>query len=110
MIESTHLLVLCTCPSHEEAKKMARMIIGQHLAACVNLVHSVTSIYSWKDRIAEDNEIMLLIKTTQQGYPALEQAIINHHPYDTPEVIAVGIEQGSTKYLDWISQCVKSFN
>ena len=89
---------------------MARMIIGQHLAACVNLVHSVTSIYSWKDRIAEDNEIMLLIKTTQQGYPALEQAIIDHHPYDTPEVIAVDVTRGSEEYLDWISQCVKSFN
>ncbi len=107
MTDSAHLLVICTCPSHEEAKKLARLIIGGRLAACVNLIHSVTSIYSWKDTVAEDNEVILQIKTTRESYSALEQAIINHHPYELPEVIAVGVERGSQKYLDWISECVE---
>ncbi len=110
MTDSTHLLVLCTCPSREEATKLARLIIAEHLAACVNLVHSATSIYSWNDTIAEDNEIILLIKTTNEGYSALEQAIINNHPYELPEVIAVGIERGFSEYLGWISQCVESLD
>ncbi|MEE9413172.1 MAG: divalent-cation tolerance protein CutA [Methylococcales bacterium] len=106
MTDSTHLLVMCTCPSREEATKLARFIITERLAACVNLVHSVTSIYSWNDNIAEDNEIILLIKTTQEGYLALEQAIIKSHPYELPEVIALGVERGFEEYLGWISQCV----
>lgn len=110
MTDSTHLLVLCTCPSRDEATKLARLIVAEHLAACVNLVHSVTSIYSWNDTIAEDNEIILLIKTTNEGYSALEQAIIKNHPYELPEVIAVGVERGFSEYLGWISQCVESFD
>jgi periplasmic divalent cation tolerance protein len=107
MTDSAHLLVYCTCPNHEEAKKLARLIVSGRLAACVNLVHSVTSIYAWKGSIAEDNEIILLIKTTRESYTALEQAIINHHPYELPEVIAVGVERGSPEYLGWISECVE---
>lgn len=104
---STHLLVVCTCPSHDEAKKLAKLIINGRLAACVNLIHGVTSIYAWKDTIAEDNEVILLIKTTRESYSALEQAIVNHHPYELPEVIAVGVERGYPEYLDWISECVE---
>ncbi|MCH9696942.1 MAG: divalent-cation tolerance protein CutA [Gammaproteobacteria bacterium] len=107
MTESNHLLVICTCPSHEEAKKLSRLIISGHLAACVNLIHGVTSIYSWNETIAEDNEIILLIKTTRDSYSALEQAILNHHPYELPEIIAVDINDGNSNYLKWISECVK---
>lgn len=98
-----NLVVLCTVPGEEIAKKIAHALVQERLAACVNIVPGLTSVYSWEGRMVEDSELLLLIKTRQERYGALEQRIKQLHPYQVPEVIALPIQQGSKEYLDWIN-------
>ncbi len=98
-----HLLVMTTCADGEAADQLAAVLVGASLAACVNTVRNVTSTYRWDGSIRRDSEALLLIKTTAERFPALEQAIHANHGYDVPEVIALPISGGSTAYLDWLS-------
>ena len=97
------LLVLCTCPGEAVALELARILVREHLAACVNRISGVTSVYQWQGRICEDGEQLLVIKTTPACYPALEKRLKTLHPYEIPEIIAIPVVAGSSEYLAWLS-------
>jgi len=99
------ILILCTCPDQETAEQIANALVTQGLAACVNLMPSVTSVYRWEGKVETANEILLLIKTSVQCYTKVEQTILSLHPYELPEIIAVPVELGLTGYLNWIEKC-----
>lgn len=98
-------VVLVTCPSLALARKIARAVVEQRLAACVNVVRSpVESFYTWKGKVESAREHLLLIKTTAQRLSSLEREVKRLHPYDLPEFIAVPITEGSPEYLAWLSE------
>ena len=96
------LLVLTNVPDLQCAQLVARTLVEARLAACVNLLPAVQSIYRWQGQIEEATEITLLIKTTSQQVDSLQKAIVRLHPYDVPEIIATPIVAGYTPYLHWI--------
>lgn len=97
------LLVLTNLPDRAAAERLADLVIGQKLAACVNILAPCRSVYRWKGAVQHDEEHPLLIKTTAERYPALEQALRSGHPYELPEIIALPIERGLPAYLDWVA-------
>ncbi len=99
-------IVLCTCPDKETAKKLACLLVEKKLAACVNILPGITSIYEWQGKIESTQEHLLLIKSSRDYYRLIESAIFSHHPYEIPEIIAVPIERGLPDYLDWINTCL----
>ncbi len=96
------LLVLTNVPDLECAQLVARTLIESRVAACVNLLPAVQSMYRWQGQIEEATEVTLLIKTTSQHYDSVQQAIVKLHPYNVPEIIATPIVAGYTPYLHWI--------
>ncbi len=100
-------IVLSTAGSEPEAHKIARHLVEQQFAACVNIVPRIESIYRWQGKVETSREWLLLIKTTAERFPAVRDAIRELHSYELPECIAIGIEDGSTDYLEWIEQSVK---
>ncbi|PKM13512.1 MAG: divalent-cation tolerance protein CutA [Gammaproteobacteria bacterium HGW-Gammaproteobacteria-3] len=103
-----HQIILCTCPDQATAQRVAETLVTAKLAACVNIVPGLTSVYRWQGRIESAQEHLLLIKTRQDRYPALEASIRQNHPYELPEIIAVSVEQGLPEYLHWIDKCLVS--
>jgi periplasmic divalent cation tolerance protein len=101
------ILVLTNLPDAAAAKVIARQLVERRLAACVNMLPQVQSIYQWNGAVEEANEITLLIKTTQERYADLEASIKAAHPYDVPEIIAMPIVQGLPQYLNWIENETK---
>lgn len=99
------LLVLSTCPDADTAQRLARALVEARAAACVSVVGPLTSVYRWHDAVETAGELLLLIKTQADRYPALEQALRALHPYEVPEIIAVPVEHGSTDYLEWVRSC-----
>lgn len=96
------LLVLTNLPDAASAQALAKLLVEQRLAACVNIQAPCHSVYRWQDKIENTIEVPLLIKTTAERYAALEQAIRAHHPYELPEIIAVPVERGLPDYLAWV--------
>lgn len=105
VIFAMYHLILCTCPDKLTAETLARLLVEQQLAACVNILPSVTSVYRWQNAIEQADEVLLLIKANASLYAELEQTIKANHPYDVPEIIALNIEQGLPDYLQWIDSC-----
>lgn len=101
---SRELIVLITAPTAEEAARIAETIVSERLAACVNIVGGVASIYRWQGEITRDNETLMIVKTTAERYDDLEQRVKELHSYTTPEVIAIKIERGSPDYLNWLRE------
>ncbi|MCQ8105199.1 divalent-cation tolerance protein CutA [Methylomonas sp. SURF-2] len=101
-----HHLIYCTCPDLETAERIARHLITEKLAACVNILPGLHSIYQWQGQIETAREHLLLIKSPEARYEAVEAAIKTLHPYQLPEIIAVAIERGSAEYLKWIDSCL----
>ena len=99
-------LILCNCPDITAAEQLAQHLVKERLAACVNLVPGIRSVYQWQGSIETAQEIMLLIKTQTVLYPAIEEAIKRLHPYEIPEIIAVAIADGSGDYLKWMDSCL----
>jgi len=97
-------VVLVTCGSTAEARKIALSVVQKKLAACANLVPSVESIYRWKGRVERAREVLLIIKTTADRFPELEKEVKRLHSYDVPEFIVLLIAAGSTEYLRWIGE------
>ena len=97
-----HLVVLMTAPSAEVAASMARDVVEGGLAACVNLVPGVRSIYRWEGRTCDDPEVLCVIKTRADRFAELRARIVALHPYEVAEVIGLPIAEGSTPYLSWI--------
>ena len=96
------LLVLTSLPDADSAQRIARLLVEQHLAACVNILAQCTSVYRWQDNIETATEVPLLIKTSLLCYPALQAALTEAHPYELPEIIAVPIHKGLPAYLSWV--------
>ncbi len=97
------LIVFTTYPDHEAALQAAANLVQQKLAACVNVLPQMTSVYEWDGKARTDTEHLLLAKTTARRFPALEAAIRASHPYELPEIIATPIARGLEGYIDWIS-------
>jgi len=99
---SDYILVFCTINSKEQARKIANVLVKDRLAACVNIVNGVSSVYFWDGKIVEDDEFLMIIKSKSSLFDQLEHKIKEIHPYEVPEIISVEIEKGSEPYLDWI--------
>jgi periplasmic divalent cation tolerance protein len=98
------LLVITNCPDEESANAIALAVVEVRLAACVNILPRVQSVYRWQGAVESASEIPLLIKATAANYPALEKLIAERHPYDVPEIIALPIAQGLPAYLNWVAE------
>ncbi|MGO9607374.1 MAG: divalent-cation tolerance protein CutA [Candidatus Binataceae bacterium] len=99
---SSAILILVTCASEEQGASIARALVSERLAACVNLVGPIRSIYRWRDKVENDNEILLLIKTRASMFPRVERRVRELHSYEVPEVMALPFQQGSPPYLAWL--------
>ncbi|KAF1047350.1 MAG: Divalent-cation tolerance protein CutA [Herbaspirillum frisingense] len=98
------LLVLTNVPEEALAKTLARTLVEEGLAACVNILAPVSSVYRWQGQIEQATEIPLLVKTTQARYAEVEQAILQAHPYDVPEIVALPLAAGLPAYLAWMQE------
>ena len=102
------IVVMVTCGSRAEAKKIARVVVEARLAACANVMSSpVESVYRWKGKVESAKEVLVLVKSTRKRFAALEREIRRLHSYDTPEIIAVPVAEGSRAYLQWIEESVE---
>ena len=99
--EDQLIVILCTVPDEATAEKMAKGLLEERLAACVNAIPSVKSFYRWQGKIETDNEIQLLIKTRSKRFDELAAWISANHPYEVPEVVAIPASQVSDAYLAW---------
>lgn len=104
---SSHALVLSTCPDPETAQRVATVLVENRLAACVNILPQVRSVFRWQGRVESEAEHLLLIKTSARSYPALVEALREHHPYEVPEIVRLPIEDGLAAYLAWIDECTE---
>lgn len=102
MSDAQVLLVMSNVPDNASAQALARTIVEAKLAACVNILPGVQSVYRWQGQIEQANEVTLLIKTTPQHYAQLQWALVDAHPYDVPEVIALPVTEGYAPYLQWV--------
>jgi len=101
-----YCMILVTCAGESHARKLAEKLVRQRLAACVQ-IHPVTSIYTWENKIHDDPESRLIIKTRSSLYPKVEAFIAKHHGYEVPQIIKVPIEAGLTSYLNWLDEQTK---
>lgn len=108
MSDNEFQIVLCSCPDIGIAKQLAHHLVAKRLAACVNIIPQILSIYRWQEKIEENPELLLVIKTSAARYAQLEHAIKTRHPYEAPEIIALPIQQGLPVYLDWLRMSVSS--
>jgi periplasmic divalent cation tolerance protein len=106
-MKSKAIVVLTTVPNAEEAETLAQKIVEEKLAACVQILPPMKSIYFWEDQIQTDSEHLLLIKTLAEKYSELEQFIQTNHSYDVPEIVALAAERVSESYLGWMSNYLK---
>lgn len=96
------LVVLVTTPNRREALRIAKAAVGKKLAACGNVITSVTSIFRWKGRVQNSREGLLIMKTSVRRYSALARLVRSMHSYDVPEIIAMPVEKGFDPYLEWV--------
>ena len=101
------VVVLVNCSNLEEAGQIGRQLVAKRLAACVNLVPGVRSWYWWEDKVVEDNEVMIMIKTSREQLADLEKEVVRLHSYALPEVIALQVVDGSQDYLSWIDSSLR---
>lgn len=104
MPEEEIVLVLCTAPDAEVAARLARGLVEAGLAACVNVLPGVRSFYVWEGEPTEDAELQLVLKTYRSRFDAVAAWLVEHHPYDVPEVLAVPVVAGSEAYLAWMHE------
>ena len=100
-------IVLTTLGKDDDARTIARVLVEERLAACVNIVPGVTSVYAWKGKISEDGEQQLVIKTSTSKIAALEARLRELHPYQTPEFLVIHASGGSEPYLTWVAEAVR---
>ncbi len=97
------LLVFTTLPSAEKAAELAKALVEERLAACANLLPAIRSIYRWQGKLQDENEVLVLLKTRAEHLERLKLRILELHPYEVPEVLAVPVEAGYQPYLDWLA-------
>lgn len=101
------IVVLSTCASAEEGERIARHLVERKLAACVNVLAGVRSVYRWKGKIEDSPEALLIIKSSRELFDELKSALDKIHSYEVPEVLALPIVDGSDNYLDWLARELK---
>jgi len=101
---SSHVLMLSTCPDRACADQIARTLVEEGLAACINVLDGISSYYRWQGKLENEQESLLLIKTTHETGKLLEKRLVSLHPYELPEIISVPIQAGFAPYLDWITK------
>ena len=99
----TTLIVITNCPDEETANHIALAVVEARLAACVNILPGLRSIYRWQDRVETADEVLLLVKTSADAYPALQDRLRELHPYELPELLAVESTSGLPAYLQWVT-------
>ena len=102
------IVVMVTVCSEDEATKISKVLVEKKLAACVNIIPGVRSIFQWDGKITEEQEFLLLAKTVKEAFDQLARAVKANHSYRVPEVIAIPIQHGSKEYLSWIREMTKS--
>lgn len=102
------VIVLTTWPAATDAGSLATALVGERLAACVNLLPEMESVYSWQGRIERERERQVVIKTTRQRLDALKQRLAQLHPYEVPEVLVLSVAGGSEDYLEWLRRSTDS--
>jgi len=100
--------VMTTVPDPEAAESIARTVVEERLAACANLLGSVVSLFRWEGRVQREVEVLVVMKTTRQGIDNLRRRIVEIHPYDVPEFIALPVQEGHEPYLQWVRSEVGS--
>src|SRR6516162_877448 len=107
--ETKYRVVLVTCATLDEARKIAREVVEKRLAACVNIVtHAIESFYTWKEKVEDSSEYLLIIKTSTERVAELESEVLRLHSYDTPEFVVLPIVSGYEAYLSWLGASVQS--
>ena len=101
------VVIFVTAASSGEGKKIARHLVETRLAACVNILQPMESVYRWEGKIAEEREFLLIIKSTGELFPEIKAEISKIHSYHTPEIICLPVIEGSRNYLQWVSDSVK---
>lgn len=100
------LVVLVTCPP-DKAQAIAEALVEERVAACVNVVGALQSVYRWKGAVQNDREALLIAKTTRDRFEALKDSVLRQHPYDLPEVIAFTVDRGHPPYLEWLVESTR---
>lgn len=101
-------VILCTCPDEATAARLARGLVEERHAACVNVLPAVRSLYTWEGEVLDEREAMMVIKTTSDHFFLIEHWLAEHHPYDVPEVLALNAEHVSEPYLRWLRSAVST--
>jgi periplasmic divalent cation tolerance protein len=107
MADEDPIVVFLTAANGEEATRLADLLIGAHLAACVQILPEMESVYRWQGQIERQSEILLIVKTTRGKFAELEREVRALHSYETPEIVAIPIVTGSQPYLDWLNESLK---
>ena len=102
------LVVFCTCPDAATAARLAKTLVDERLAACVNAIGGVASTYRWNDEVHVDDEVLLVIKTTADRFDAMQSRLVALHPYDVPEFVVLDIERIEGPYRQWLITAVES--
>lgn len=98
------ILVLTMLPNADAAVELARTLVAEKLAACANILPAARSIYRWKGKVEDANEVLVLIKTRSEHFDRVRARILELHPYEVPEVLSVPVEQGYYPYLEWLAR------
>ncbi len=98
------VVAVVTVPNEQVGERIARALVEERLAACVNLVPAVRSIYRWKGEVCDEGELLLWIKTREARFPELQERVRSLHPYEIPEIIALPLSQGFPPYLSWVGE------
>ena len=107
-MNADYCIVLCTVPDQGSGERLARSLVDARLAACVNLLPGVTSVFRWQDEVQKETEALLIMKTRRDRFAALCTAVHAQHPYELPEIIAVPLSDGLPAYLRWIDQSLET--
>jgi periplasmic divalent cation tolerance protein len=102
-----HVVVLVTAPDKRVARKLAKLVLKEKLAACANLLGGMESHYWWQNKLEHCKEVLILFKTSEDLLPDMEKLVLHNHPYDTPEFIAISLLAGNGRYLDWLDENTK---
>ena len=103
-IHSEEIVVFITAPLEEEAVKIARVLVESRLAACINIIKNIRSIYSWQGKIEDDSELLMIVRSQKSLFNELSARVRELHSYDVPEIIALPIIDGSEDYLKWLKE------
>ena len=101
------IVIFCSVPSREVGESISRLLVEQSLVACAQLIPGITSIYRWENKICEESECLMVLKSTESNYKDVEHVIKTNHPYEIPEIVGFDTNFISSKYLDWMNQVLK---